>query len=808
MFSSIFFSYLSISIVQSSPTIVLLLLFIFSLFLLKEGGGSIFFFFMSSIARVFRFSDVGALPGCSSLFGVVQSFTFTPSKGFFSGLALNIKINGVPINLRPTRFFTLLVTLDYLKIKVPRFCYHESLSIAGNCRMCMVELKNSIKPVISCSTLLSSGMEVFTDSALVRDIRKAVLEFLLINHPLDCPICDQGGRCDLQDLSFFYGQDASRYKFAKRLVSNIFFNFHVKTVMVRCIHCTRCIRFLSEHLNVHSLGMMGRGNGSIISTYVSRNLFHSLVPNVIDLCPVGALTSRTSSSTYREWEKTSSSHSVDFLDPFMSPVSLEIIGNKIVDILPVTTGVYSFISDRTRSLWESLSSFRLVSPFVFTDYNNLVLFISSSSILSDLFFYYMNRPLIFCSSLFGFDFLDLGSSFLCSYLFSSFFNLASTDIGHFDHRSFVHSFSDFTHHLFVGLSVYHEAPLLCSIFNLNKEKYSIYSIGGGDLGFFLNKKLRNVGAGHCSLRRFFEGRSILSVYRSSSLNVFVNSLLFSLFSMFSKSFFSISFVRGFGKIHKEEVGFNFSFNCVSRFLKRKTFFLFKFHFGISLFTNRVNTLFNFSTHPTESNGISSVSYECGVPSLFEKAGRYISVKGVLNFISRKIRDSATEYSTVFIPLVRYFLQSSVRRFFNLFSYETLVSEFSSSFSNICCSYFSISPNMLQSYFCGNDFFFFGFFSVEWCVDYAILWLFGNIAYSFLQPYLPSWMTFPWLRFVYERAVSVRCSYFFPFLFCRGFRSGNGVVSSLECDVFSGWSNSLLSADSQVPVPCSFFNSLY
>lgn len=176
-------------------------------------------------------------------------------------------------------------------ITVPHYCYHNDLSIAGNCRVCLVELKNSTKPIVSCATnakmLLQNNTPIYIDSALVKKARENILEFLLLNHPLDCPICDQGGDCDLQDQSLFFGMLRRRFYKFKRVVSDKNLGPIVKTVMTRCIHCTRCIRFANEIAGVEDLGILGRGNRSEVGTYVNKVFFSELSGNVIDLCPVG-----------------------------------------------------------------------------------------------------------------------------------------------------------------------------------------------------------------------------------------------------------------------------------------------------------------------------------------------------------------------------------------------------------------------------------------------------------------------------------------------------------------------------------------
>jgi len=188
--------------------------------------------------------------------------------------------------------YTLIQRCELLSIMIPRFCFHEKLSIAGNCRMCLVEVSNSPKPVVACSTKVINGMEVLTNSILVKQIREHIIEFLLINHPLDCPICDQGGECDLQDQTLIYGSDRGRFKEIKRSVFDKNFGPFIKTVMTRCIHCTKCVRFIEEYGDRSTIGTLGRGVDTEIGIYSNDILKSELSGNIIDLCPVGALTSK------------------------------------------------------------------------------------------------------------------------------------------------------------------------------------------------------------------------------------------------------------------------------------------------------------------------------------------------------------------------------------------------------------------------------------------------------------------------------------------------------------------------------------
>ena len=264
------------------------------------------------------------------------------------------------INIKISSQSTVLEACHFAGIIVPRFCFHKKLSIAGNCRMCLVEIEKFPKPVSSCTLNVNEGMRIFTKTPLVRKAQETVLEFLLINHPLDCPICDQGGECDLQDQLNFFGSDSSRFFKLKRGVSDKNCGPFVKTIMTRCIHCTRCIRFLSEVGGNNSFGMLGRSSNSEIGLYISDNLKSEFSGNVIDLCPVGALTSKPYSFKGRSWELTNY-RTIDILDSLNSDIVVSLKGFDVLRILPCFTShnISEWISDKTRFFYDSFNFFRI-----------------------------------------------------------------------------------------------------------------------------------------------------------------------------------------------------------------------------------------------------------------------------------------------------------------------------------------------------------------------------------------------------------------------------------------------------------------
>lgn len=283
-----------------------------------------------------------------------------------------IIIDGHEVEVDPA--MTLIQACEVAGIEIPRFCYHERLSIAGNCRMCLVEVVGGPpKPAASCAMQvrdLRPGPEgqppvVKTNSPMVKKAREGVMEFLLINHPLDCPICDQGGECDLQDQAMAYGVDFSRYREPKRAADNLDLGPLVKTEMTRCISCTRCVRFITEVAGIPEMGQTGRGEDSEITSYLGQTLESELQGNIVDLCPVGALTSKPYAFTARPWELTKT-ESIDVMDALGSNIRIDTKGREVMRILPRNhDGVNEeWLSDKSRYVWDGLRRQRLDKPYI------------------------------------------------------------------------------------------------------------------------------------------------------------------------------------------------------------------------------------------------------------------------------------------------------------------------------------------------------------------------------------------------------------------------------------------------------------
>ena len=280
---------------------------------------------------------------------------------------LKLKVNEIEVEVEEG--LTVLQACEKAGVEIPRFCYHEKLSIAGNCRMCLVEMEKSPKPIASCAMPASDGMVIKTNTPKIEKSRKGVMEFLLANHPLDCPVCDQGGECDLQDQSMFYGIDKSRFKENKRSVPDKNMGPLIKTQMTRCIHCTRCVRFATEIAGVPELGAIGRGEEMQITTYLEQSIQSELSGNVIDLCPVGALTSKPYVFEARPWE-LKKTETIDVMDAVGSNIRVDTYDWEVKRVLPIINEDINeeWISDKTRYACDGLLNQRLDTPYI--KYNN------------------------------------------------------------------------------------------------------------------------------------------------------------------------------------------------------------------------------------------------------------------------------------------------------------------------------------------------------------------------------------------------------------------------------------------------------
>ncbi|MGB2573784.1 MAG: NADH-quinone oxidoreductase subunit NuoG, partial [Henriciella sp.] len=285
-----------------------------------------------------------------------------------------LNIDGKDIEV--PRSYTLMQACEEAGAEIPRFCYHERLSVAGNCRMCLVQWQGAPKPIASCAQTVGdmrmnpdgSPPNILTSGDYVEKARNGVMEFLLINHPLDCPICDQGGECDLQDQAVAYGRPESRYDLNKRAVEDKNMGPLVKTIMTRCIQCTRCVRFAAEVAGVEEIGMISRGESAEITTYLEQSLTSELSGNVIDLCPVGALTSKPYAFNARPWELRKT-ESIDVMDAMGASIRVDAKGSAVMRIMPSLNEEVNeeWLSDKSRFIWDGLGRQRLDRPYVRRD---------------------------------------------------------------------------------------------------------------------------------------------------------------------------------------------------------------------------------------------------------------------------------------------------------------------------------------------------------------------------------------------------------------------------------------------------------
>lgn len=400
---------------------------------------------------------------------------------------------------------TILKACEQSGLLVPRFCYHDRLSIAGNCRMCLVQLDKALKPVASCALEVLPGMKIFTNTTLVKKAREGVMEFLLANHPLDCPICDQGGECDLQDQALVFGNDRGRFYESKRAVIDKNWGHLIKTVMTRCIHCTRCQRFSTELSGQPEVLMVGRGVKSEISSFITQLVKSEVSGNVIDLCPVGALTSKPYAFTARPWELTKIT-SIDLSDALHSNLSYQINQQRILRVLPVLSMELNeeWLSDRARFLYDGYRLQRLMRPFVF----------SGNNVLPLTWFELVEGLLFQIGPFFGFSFTLGDVAFQAAYSFWKLNSFGPTCVANVDQRTNYLLNQNYANIstadlvILVGLNLKRELPLLSVRlrFEQSKRVLQIIQFGNSDLGF----KTLEGGASYIHFLSFLEGRHALS----------------------------------------------------------------------------------------------------------------------------------------------------------------------------------------------------------------------------------------------------------------------------------------------------------
>ena len=452
---------------------------------------------------------------------------------------ITIKINNVEFIIKSN--LSVLEACKYVGINIPRFCYHESLSVAGNCRMCLVEIEKSVKPVASCALPLSNNMTIYTDTPLVKKARENVLETLLLNHPLDCPICDQAGECDLQDQTKIFGGDYSRSFINKRSVEDKYCGPLIQTIMTRCIHCTRCVRFCSEIAGIDFLGTLNRGGSTEIGSYFSNDFISEISGNLIDLCPVGALTSKPYAFMFRPWE-LKSCESVDCTDSLGANIYVNFKESQISRVLPKNNFNLngSLISDKARFSYDSLNTNRLNNVY-YSDKNQLFRKINWEVFFKKIkydFFKKIQYPFIKIKCIFIVD--DEKGLKLLNFLnvvkntTLDFFDFKFVSLHHKKTNFFLKEFND-------SLSSISYKTKICCIFAINvkiesallnlklrlkslNEDFNLHSFG---LNYNLDFKFNVVNLHLNSIINLFEGKktsfSTILTKENNSIFIFGNS---------------------------------------------------------------------------------------------------------------------------------------------------------------------------------------------------------------------------------------------------------------------------------------------
>ena len=441
----------------------------------------------------------------------------------------NVKITIDNSLLEVKNNYNIIQACNENNINIPKFCYHQELSIAGNCRMCLVEVKGVNKPIASCAIPVTNEMVVFTNSKLVKKAREGILEFILINHPLDCPICDQGGECDLQDQSLVFGSDRGRFYEYKRSVNDKDCGPFIKTIMTRCIHCTRCVRFLDEVSGFKYLGLIGRGNKIEISNYINKVIFSELSGNIVDLCPVGALTLKTYSFKARPWE-LNYFNGLDILDPFHVNIRVDVRDLKILRILPVYNDILkeNWITDITRYSYDGLQNFRLLNPLNKKEDGKLVSlsWLETYKLISNLL---LTKNLNFILG----NFIDIETSLILkkvsslsknSVTINNSNNLETSSnidfrTNYFMDNSNLQNLLSYDNIILVDCNLRLSNPLLnLKIKNFSKIKNHVFSIGSS---YYSNFSIYNYSTNLKELTLLFKGQSELNLILKNKKNLMI-----------------------------------------------------------------------------------------------------------------------------------------------------------------------------------------------------------------------------------------------------------------------------------------------
>ena len=591
-------------------------------------------------------------------------------------MKINISINNK--NFILNKNLNIIQVCNLYNIDIPKFCYHEKLSIAGNCRMCLVEVSGILKPVASCALPISDNMKIFTNSKLVKKAREGILEFILINHPLDCPICDQGGECDLQDQSLIFGNDIGRFYEYKRSTNDKNCGPLIKTIMTRCIHCTRCVRFIEEIAGFKYLGLIGRGNSMEIINFSEKIILSEISGNLIDLCPVGALTSKPYSFIARSWE-LNSLNTIDLNDSMHVNIRVDIRDFKILRILPRNNKNLNenWISDITRFCFDGIQNNRLITPYLKND--NIFVIQNWSSILFFLKNIFQNRKRI--NFILG-NFLDLETIILLKKITKKFGNYSiKTNLNSVENnlnidfrKNFIFNVKlndliKFKNFFLIGLNLRLENPLLNVRlkFISNKKNVKVFSIGSTfNNNYFLYNFYNNI----MELIKIFEGKSLLNnilaimnqnffLIGESFLNLFKNNFLFLNFFNYFKNNFYYSFLNNNvlnilnNDLNLEQSINNFSDKTYGNLLYNDEIIYSINIDNFFLNKNKKNKLFYIfqGHHLLKNTNINNFNILLPTATFFEKSNNFLNFFGLIQktkFILFPNKNSRTDFRILYI----------------------------------------------------------------------------------------------------------------------------------------------------------------
>ena len=591
-------------------------------------------------------------------------------------MKINISINNK--NFILNKNLNIIQVCNLYNIDIPKFCYHEKLSIAGNCRMCLVEVSGILKPVASCALPISDNMKIFTNSKLVKKAREGILEFILINHPLDCPICDQGGECDLQDQSLIFGNDIGRFYEYKRSTNDKNCGPLIKTIMTRCIHCTRCVRFIEEIAGFKYLGLIGRGNSMEIINFSEKIILSEISGNLIDLCPVGALTSKPYSFIARSWE-LNSLNTIDLNDSMHVNIRVDIRDFKILRILPRNNKNLNenWISDITRFCFDGIQNNRLITPYLKND--NIFVIQNWSSILFFLKNIFQNRKRI--NFILG-NFLDLETIILLKKITKKFGNYSiKTNLNSVENnlnidfrKNFIFNVKlndliKFKNFFLIGLNLRLENPLLNVRlkFISNKKNVKVFSIGSTfNNNYFLYNFYNNI----MELIKIFEGKSLLNnilaimnqnffLIGESFLNLFKNNFLFLNFFNYFKNNFYYSFLNNnVLNILNNDLNLEQSINNFSDKTYGNLMYNDEIIYSINidnffLNKNKKNKLFYIfqGHHLLKNTNINNFNILLPTATFFEKSNNFLNFFGLIQktkFILFPNKNSRTDFRILYI----------------------------------------------------------------------------------------------------------------------------------------------------------------